>query len=410
MESSNFRVGTGASFSRNNQLAFAELSQKLARPNRDGTIVNPTTRFKSLSRAVKSHRDRWLVDTNPIAIGSQPKTLVPFGPQQWLLAGNPRLAKLVSAAIGHRWMTHVEELEQLVPIASQSLFQSQWQAVKLANKQALAHELKQSQGIEIDVNSRFDLHLQPIGAHQRQLLNILHIINLCDRLKQYPGSSICPQTFIFGDVEVAEVPELPTAAVDANLKQSIIALIKSLAKIIAADRDICGKIQLVYVPNARGLATNLYAAADVTQQIATAAIEDIDLTTIQAMINGVISLGSLGKTNYWLQQLVGERNCFRFGLAIPEIALFKEYGYDPYNYYKHYPQIRQAIDYLLAGYFSASEPSLGRSIVNPLLGADEQMVLADYIFYAACQSHVSETYTQPTLWTQMSILNVAGVR
>jgi glycogen phosphorylase len=407
MESSNFRIGTGASFSRNNQLAFAELSQKLARPNRDGTIGNPV-RFKYLPRALKSHRERW-VDANQIA-GVQKKHSAPFSPQQWLLSGNPRLAKLVSETIGNRWMTHIEDLEQLVPIAASPLFQSQWQAVKLANKQALAQELQQSQGIELDVNSLFDLHLQPIGAHQRQLLNILHIINLSNRLKQYPGSKMIPRTFIFGDVDADAVSDLAAAVVDANLKQSIIALIKSLAKIIAADRDLCGKIQVVYVPDAKVWATKLYAAADVTEQIATAAIEDIDLTQMQATINGAISIGSLGKTNYWLQQIVGEGNCWRFGLAIPEIELFKEYGYDPVNYYKHYPQIRQAIDYLLAGYFSASEPSLGRAIVNTLLGADEQMVMADYIFYAACQAHVSETYDRASRWTQMSILNVAGVR
>ena len=405
MESSNFRVGTGASFSRNNQLAFAE-SQQLARPNREGTSGN-LIRFKSLPRAVKHHRERW-ADANRGAIGLHTKNAALFSPQQWLLSGNPRLAKLVSQTIGTRWINHVEDLEQLVTFAECPLFQSQWQAVKLANKQALALELKRSQGIDIDVNSLFDLHLQPIGAHHRQLLNILHIINLGDRLKQYPGSKMVPRTFIFGDVDV--VPAADLATVDPNLKRSIIALIESLAKIIAADRDLCGKIQIVYIPDAQAWAHKLYAAADVTEQIATAAIEDIDLTKIQATINGAIAIGSLGKTNYWLQQIVGEGNCFRFGLAIPEIELFKEYGYDPINYYKHYPQIRQAIDYLLGGYFSASEPSLGRAIVNTLLGADEQMVMADYIFYAACQAHVSETYDRASQWTQMSILNVAGVR
>ncbi|WP_310411787.1 glycogen/starch/alpha-glucan phosphorylase [Chamaesiphon sp. OTE_8_metabat_110] len=404
MESSNFRVRTGASFLRNNRLALAE-SQKLARPNREG-MSESLQRFKSLPPAVRRHRERW-VDANQSAIGVPKKQSALFSPQHWLLSGNPRLAKLVTQTIGTRWMTHVEDLEQLVTLAECPLFQSQWHAVKLANKQALALDLKRSQGIEIDVNSLFDLHLQPIGTHHRQLLTILHIINLGDRLKQYPGSKMVPRTFIFGDLDAVPAPE---TAVDANLQRSIIALIESLAKIIAADRDLCGKIQVVYIPDAQAWTSKLYAAADVTEQIATATIEDIDLTKMQATINGVIAIGSLGKTNYWLQQLVGEDNCFRFGLAIPEIELFKEYGYDPINYYKHYPQIRQAIDYLLAGYFSASEPSLGRAIVNTLLGADEQMVMADYIFYAACQAQVSATYDRAAQWTQMSIFNVAGVR
>ena len=407
MESSNFRTEMSASLVRTTQAALAEIFQKRS-PHQHEPSIRPT-RLKSLPRAVNRHRDRWLVEANLITIEPPAKTSVPVGTQHWLLSGNPRLAKLVTAAIGNRWIEHVEELEQLTPIADDPLFQSHWQRVKLANKQALAQSLKRSQGIEIDVNSLFDLHLQPIGAHHRQLLNILHIINLVDRLKQSPGSQICPRTFIFGEPVPSPALE-PTTAADEELNRSIIELIRSLAKIIAADRDVCKKLQVVYIPAATGLAHQLYAAADVTEQIATATLADIDLTKIQATINGVISIGSLEKTNYWLQQIVGEDNCFRFGLAIPEIALFKEYGYDPHNYYKHYPQIRQAIDYLLAGYFNPSEPSLGRSIVNTLLGADEQMVMADYIFYAACQAHVSDTYEQPSLWTQMSILNVAGVR
>ncbi len=400
----NIRTGTSASLIRTTRSALAEISYKLAVTNRDGT-----SRFKSLPRTVKRNRDRWSIAANLITIEPQVKTAAPFSPQQWLRSGNPRLAELVTATIGNRWMTHIADLEQLVPIAGDPIFQSQWQAVKLANKQVLARTLEQSQGIKIDVNSLFDLQLQPIGTHQRQLLNILHIINLYLRLKQQPASSILPRTFIFADVD--EVGSLDAAgAVDPDLKRSISLLIKSLAKIIAADRDVCGKLQIVYLPAGAELASELSAAADVTQQIATAALEDLDLTKLQATINGTISIGSLGKTNYWLQQLVGEDNCFRFGLAIPEIALFKEYGYDPDNYYKHYPQIRQAIDYLLAGNFAPEEPSLGRAIVGTLLGADEQMVMADYIFYAACQAHVSETYDRSSLWTQMSILNVAGVR
>jgi len=405
MESPNFRTEMSESLVRTTQAALAEIFQKSVSHHPEPG-VRPT-RLKSLPRAVKHNRDRWLVAAH-LLTSEPPKTAVPVGTQQWLLSGNPRLAKLVTAAIGNRWIEHVEELEQLTPIADEPLFQSHWQMVKLANKQALAQSLKRSQGIEIDVNSRFDLHLQPIGAHHRQLLNILHIINLIDRLKQSPDSTTCPQTFIFGELVPSALE--PTTAVDEELNRSIIELIRSLANIIAADRDLCHKLQVVYIPAAAEWAHQLYAAADVTEQIATPAIEDVDLTKLQATINGVISIGSLGKTNHWLQQMVGEDNCFRFGLAIPEIALFKEYGYDPYNYYKHYPQIRQAIDYLFAGYLTPHEPNLGRSIVNTLMGADEQMAIADYIFYAACQAHVSATYEQPSLWTQMSILNVAGVR
>lgn len=425
IESTNFRTGIGGSFLRTTPAALLQMPQRLDAPIRNTSITAPM-HSQSLPRIVEKNRHQWLVQTDLFESESLVKIEPQVNPRQWLLSGNPRLASLITQTIGDRWMTHLEDLQQLAPMADHPLFQLRWRAIKQANKQVLANELYQSQGIRIDVNSLFDLQLQPIVGHQRQLLNILHIITLFNQIKQNPGINILPRTFIFGmgtpqhsiatehgagsrsDCHKGHEYHHDQQETDSNL--ATLALIKSLAKILAADPDVNGKLQVVYVPESAGLTSQMYAAADLTQQIATAAMEDIDLSQLRATINGVVSIGSLGKTNYWLQQIVGEHNCFRFGLAVPEIALFKEYGYDPYNYYKYYPQIRQAIDYLLAGYFTPNDPSLCRSIIDTLLGTDEQMVLADYIFYAACQHHVSDTYRQASLWTQMSIMNVSGVK
>ena len=425
IESTNFRTGIGGSFLRTAPAALLQMPQRLDAPSRNTSITAPMY-SQSLPRIVEKNRHQWLVQTDLFESESLVQIEPQVNPRQWLLSGNPRLASLITQTIGDRWMTHLEDLQQLATMADHPLFQLRWRAIKQANKQVLANELYQSQGIRIDINSLFDLQLQPIVGHQRQLLNILHIITLFNQIKQNPGINILPRTFIFGmgtpqhsiatehgagsrsDCHKGHEYHHEQQETDSNL--ATLALIKSLAKILAADPDVNGKLQVVYVPESAGLTNQMYAAADLTQQIATAAMEDIDLSQLRATINGVISIGSLGKTNYWLQQIVGEHNCFRFGLAVPEIALFKEYGYDPYNYYKYYPQIRQAIDYLLAGYFTPDDPSICRSIIDTLLGTDEQMVLADYIFYAACQHDVSDTYRQASSWTQMSIMNVAGVK
>ena len=317
----------------------------------------------------------------------------------------------MTKTIGDGWIANLNCLQQLVPLAEDPLLQSRWRAVKQSNKQALASYLERSQGVKIDVSSLFDLQLQPIVERQRQLLNILHIVTLFNQIKQQPSINILPRTFIFGDLGEIE----PTKSVNADCQsqpdrnREMISLIQSLGRVLARDPDVNGKLQVVYVPNSAGLTSQMYAAADLTQEIAAAAVEDIDLSKAQAVINGVMSIGSLGKTNYWLQQAVGEQNYFCFGLPIPEIALFKEYGYDPYNYYKHYPEIRQAIDYLVTGYFTPDHPTLCQSLINTLFGTDDRMILADYIFYVACQSRVSATYRQQSMWTKMSILNVAGI-
>jgi glycogen phosphorylase len=413
IERMNLRTGISTSLLLPAKASIVEMPQRFSARSRHATSASSIPAL-SVPQSIDKNRQRWFVDKKLLKIEPPKRTIEPeFNPHQWLVSGNPRLANLVTETIGDRWISHLEDLQQLAPLASDPLFQSRWRAVKQANKHVLANNLDRTQGIRVNPNSLFDLQLQPIVGHERQLLNILHIISLFHRLKQNPDLDMVPRTFIFGDPIVAapqsDAPsddEIQSSAAD----RAVLALIKSLARTLAADRDVSHKLQVVYVPASDALMNQMYAAADVTEQIATAAMEDVDLSKLKATINGVISIGSLGKTNYWLQQTVGAENCFRFGLAIPEIALFAEYGYDPYNYYKHYPQIRQAIDSLLAGYFTLEDPSFCRSIIDTMLGADEHMVLADYIFYAACQAQVSETYRQTALWTRMSILNVASVR
>jgi glycogen phosphorylase len=409
IENINFRTGISTSILRA-KVALAEIPHKFHIVNRQHHPSNPQAPTRILER------DRGLVSAK--LLGVDPQTWISgadlaFDPRQWLLLGNPQLASLVTKTIGDDWIDHLDRLQQLAPLAEDPLLQSRWRAVKQVNKQALASYLARSQGVKINVSSLFDLQLQPIVEHQRQLLNILHIITLFNQIKQQPGINILPRTFIFGDLGEIE-PSTSDLSADCqpqptNTNREIISLIQSLAQTLALDPDVNGKLQVVYVPNSAGLTSQMYAAADLTQEIAAAAIEDVDLSRAKAAVNGVLSIGSLGKTNYWLQQAVGEENYFCFGLPIPEITLFKKYGYDPYNYYKHYPEIRQAIDCLLTGYFTPEHPTLCQSLLDTLFGTDEQMILADYIFYIACQSRVSATYRQRSMWTKMSILNVAGV-
>jgi glycogen phosphorylase len=416
IENINFRTEISTSILRAVQVALAEIPHKFHAANRQ----HRPSKDRSTTRILE--QDRGLF--NPTLLGIDIQTQISdrdleFNPRQWLLSGNPQLASLVTKTIGDRWIDHLDHLQQLIPLAEDPLLQSRWRAVKEVNKQALASYLERSQGVKINVSSLFDLQLQPIVEHQRQLLNILHIITLFNQIKQQPGINVVPRTFIFGDLgEIDPIPQSGGYANASNLadceppsnpNREIISLIQSLAQVLAQDPDVNGKLQVVYVPNSAGLTSQMYAAADLTQEIAAAAVEDVDLSKVKAAVNGVLSIGSLSKTNYWLQQAVGEQNYFCFGLPIPEITLFKEYGYDPYNYYKHYPEIRQAIDCLFTGYFTPEHPKLCQSLIDTLFGTDEQMILADYIFYITCQARVSDTYRQQSMWTKMSILNVAGV-
>ncbi len=328
-------------------------------------------------------------------------TLVPLPPQelnpaQWLLENAP-LANLVTEAIGDRWKSRSEDLQQLETLADAPVFQSQWQQVKRAHKQVLADKLARLQGVNINVDSLFDLQLQPISTQRRQLLNILHIINLFLQLKDNPQLDIVPRTFIFGHVGKL-APD-----------RSILTLIQSLAAILTQDPVASGKLQVVYVPHSAKLHQQMYHAADLTEEIEMAQMEDVDLSKLKFAANGVISIGTSGKANYFVQQTVGVDRYFSFGLAVPEINLFNQYGYDPYNYYKYYSEVRRAIDYILTGCLTPEDPHQSKLLVDMLLGADKEMVLADYIFYLGCQNRVSEVYQRSSVWTRMSILNVTGL-
>jgi glycogen phosphorylase len=374
--------------------------------------IRPQTWRQTVERDI----DRWALKNKlrgKVAVPHMRDNVEVIDPRQWLATKNPHLADLVTAAIGDRWLTHNEDLQQLIPLADDAGFHAQWQAVKQLNKQNLADDLYRELGISIDVDSLFDLQLQPIGDRQRQLLNILHIITLYHQIVAQPDLDIVPRTFIFGEVsepklQVSELDEFDRISLQPD-NRSIVQLITALAQTIAANPDVCGKLQVVYLPQTAGWIDRLYRAADLTEQIATASMEDVDLNQLKLSVNGALSIASMSKANHLLQQAVGAENCFSFGLSIPEIALFKEYGYDPYNYYKYYPEIRQTIDSLIVGEFTAEHPEVARSLVELLLDSDEQMVLADFVFYRACQAHVSAVYRQQSLWTRMSILNVAGI-
>jgi glycogen phosphorylase len=395
IENINFWTGIHASLLRIVKTDLAVNRRKWYGNKRN--ISNITPIRASSRHRVKFQRYLALLDPAVIPLKSRQKIKsIPIHPCQWLLENAP-LASLVKEAIGDRWIGHSEDLQQLITVADDVLFQSTWRLVKREHKQVLADELHLSQGVSLNIDSLFDLQLQPICNERRQMLNILHIIALFCRLKDNPRLDIVPRTFIFGHVgERAPDPD-------------ILIIIQSLAAILATDPDVSDKLQVVYVPREANLGEQMYRAADLTEEIATATLEDVDLNKLKFAANGVISIGSLGKTNHFVRETVGAENYFSFGLAIPEITLFQTYGYDPYNYYKHYPEVRRAIDYLLTGALTPENLYKSSTLVNMLLGADTQMVIADYVFYLNCQNQVSEIYRQPSVWARMSILNVAGL-
>jgi starch phosphorylase len=319
-------------------------------------------------------------------------------PRRWLLMSNPQLSNLITEKIGDRWITNLDELRQLEAFVDDPEFQERWRQIKYANKATLAEYISQNNGIEINVNSMFDVQIKRIHEYKRQLLCVLHVITLYNRIKANPHLDIVPRTVIFGG----------KAAPGYFMAKMFVKLINAVAEIVNNDPDVAGRIKVVFLANySVSLGQFAYPAADLSEQISTAGKEASGTGNMKFALNGSLTIGTLDGANVEIREEVGAENFFLFGLTAQEVMDLKMKGYRPMDYYNSNRELKQVIDQLTSGFFSPREPALFMSIVNTLLNHDEYMLLADYQSYVDCQERVSEAFRDKDNWTRMSILNVA---
>ncbi|MFN3360204.1 MAG: glycogen/starch/alpha-glucan phosphorylase, partial [Pseudanabaenaceae cyanobacterium] len=200
-------------------------------------------------------------------------------PRRWLLLSNPELSALISEKIGKNWLTHTEELRQLEQFLNDGEFCQRWRQIKQNNKQRLARYILQHTGIEVNVNSLFDIQVKRIHEYKRQHLAILHVITLYHRIKQNPSIDIVPRTFIFGG----------KAAPGYFMAKLIIKLINSVANVVNRDPDVHGRLKVVFLPNftvSQGQV--MYPAADLSEQISTAGKEASGTGNMKFAMNGAL--------------------------------------------------------------------------------------------------------------------------
>jgi glycogen phosphorylase len=319
-------------------------------------------------------------------------------PRRWLLMSNPELSSLITEKIGDRWITHLDDLKQLEAFADDLDFRARWQQVKQSNKQRLANYILGRNGIEIDTHSLFDVQIKRIHEYKRQLLNVLHIIALYQKIKANPSLEILPRTFIFGG----------KAAPGYIMAKLVIKLINSVADVVNSDPTVNGRIKVIFLANYSVSSGELsYPAADLSEQVSTAGKEASGTGNMKFSLNGALTIGTLDGANVEIREEVGAENFFLFGLTAHEVYDLKAKGYHPWDYYSTNPALKAVIDSLVTGYFSPRDPGLFHPIVDSLLHQDEYMLLADFQSYLDCQEQVSQAYRNQDNWTRMSILNVA---
>jgi glycogen phosphorylase len=320
-------------------------------------------------------------------------------PRRWILLSNPQLAELLTDKLGGTgWLTHLDQMRKLEEFIDDPAFCDRWRQIKQHNKQELADYIWKHNGVEVDVNSIFDVQVKRIHEYKRQLLAVLNIITLYNRLRREPGLDIVPRTFIFGG----------KAAPGYYTAKLIIKLINAVAAVVNRDPHVRGRLKVVFLANFNAsLGQRIYPAADLSEQISMAGKEASGTGNMKFAMNGALTIGTLDGANIEIRDEVGAENFFLFGLTAEEVLAAKQRGYKPTDYYHSNQELREVIDTIASGTFSPEDPYLFQPIVDSLMYSDEYMLMADYQDYIDCQKQVSHAYRDQASWTRKSIINAA---
>ena len=320
-------------------------------------------------------------------------------PRRWLLQANPKLASLISEAIGERWVTNLAELRALKPLANDGGFRAAFLASKREAKVRFTDWLKSSSGQEVDPGTIFDCQIKRIHEYKRQLLNALRIVVVYNRLRANPNIEIVPRTFFFAG----------KAAPAYRLAKLIIKFINNLAATIEGDPAVRGRIKVVFLPEYNvSLAERLIPASDVSNQISTAGYEASGTSNMKFMMNGALTVGTRDGATIEMAEEAGEENFFLFGLTVDQVKSSRG-SYNPHWHYENEPETRAALDLIFSDYFSRNERGIFAPLRDTLLtNGDYYMHLADLTSYCRAQEAVGALYANPAKWARKAILNIAS--
>jgi starch phosphorylase len=322
-------------------------------------------------------------------------------PRRWLLLCNPTWAEAITDAIGDGWITDLSQLARLRPLANDSGFQEAFRKAKREAKMQFVDWLKAATGEAVDPDSMFDSQIKRIHEYKRQLLNVLHIVVLYNRLRENPNLDFVPRTFFFAG----------KAAPAYAFAKVIIKFINNVAGTIKGDPAMAGRLKVVFVPDySVSVAERLIPASDVSEQISTAGYEASGTSNMKFMMNGALTIGTRDGATIEIAEEAGEENLFLFGLTAEQVANNRNW-YSPRWHYEHETEVREALDLIFSDHFSRNEPGVFNPIRDALLTqGDHYMHLADLKSYSEAHSRLGRLYADPQSWTNKAILNVASSR
>ncbi|MBQ8798587.1 MAG: glycogen/starch/alpha-glucan phosphorylase [Lachnospiraceae bacterium] len=319
--------------------------------------------------------------------------------RRFLLHGNPLLADWVTDKVGEGWITDLPVIKGIAPCADDAKAREEFMQIKYQNKLRLTKYIKEHNGVDVDPNSIFDVQVKRLHEYKRQLLNILHVMHLYEKLKENPSMEFYPRTFIFG----------AKASAGYRRAKAIIKLINCVGDVVNNDPVVAGRIKVVFIENYRvSNAEWIFAAADVSEQISTASKEASGTGNMKFMLNGAITLGTMDGANVEIVEEVGRENAVIFGLSADEVISYENNGgYRPRTIYESDGEIRRVLDRLIDGTYSAGDPQLFRELYDSLVDEDQYFILKDFRAYEEAQKQIEAKYRDRDGWAKSAILNVA---
>lgn len=319
--------------------------------------------------------------------------------RRWLQEANPLLSGLIKETIGDGWIKDLNELKKLEKYSNDAAFIQKWQNIKKHNKDRFVSYIKKNYNIELDPHSLFDVQIKRFHEYKRQLLNVLHIITLYNRIKDNPNLNIPPRTIIIGG----------KAAPGYHIAKLTIKLINSIADIINHDKQVNKLLKVVFLKNySVSLAELVIPATDLSEHISTAGFEASGTSNMKFQLNGSLIIGTLDGANIEIKDEVGNDNIFIFGNNADEITQLKAEGYNSYHYYQRYSELKKVIDMLTYNYFNPYELNIFTPVVESLLGGgDKYCLFADYDSYIKTQTRAGNIFKDNNNWATKSIMNTA---
>jgi len=312
--------------------------------------------------------------------------------RRWLLKCNPELSELITSKIGDGWIHELTELKKLEPFAKDKKFQKEFMAIKRRNKEALGKTVDETLGFSIHPDSLFDVQVKRLHMYKRQLLSVMHLITLYQRVQSNPKAHITPRTFIFG----------AKAAPGYHLAKRLIKLINSIAQVVNNDPAVAGRIKVVFLPDYNvSLAEQIIPAADLSEQISTAGKEASGTGNMKLSLNGALTIGTWDGANIEIAQNVGLENIFIFGHREQELNSLAKKGYNPWEFYDKDPELQKVLEAIRVNAFDPTQPDLYIDIFDDLTRhGDPFFYMADYRPYMEAQAKVEELFRQPEAWAE----------